>query len=208
MTEAENIITRALGPMRDQDQQFFAPDIMLGFLNEGQNDLAMRELLFIGSANGTITSGVFTIADTLYLRLRDIPGVAWIDETVWDQYDQGDYSDTNRPYAKVIGKTVSILPVPADTTVYPYTYYKLPTQLTGSGSELEVDVVHENKLLQFLRYKASEMAGDLQTSQTQLALYETGLHSVDRAFRGPRKGPWTMPRELSRMDTDVDAIHL
>lgn len=208
MTEAGDLIGRALLPLRDQDMNFFTPDMMMQALNEAQNDLAARELLFIESATGTITSGDFTITDQRYLRLREVEGVVWIDETVWNQYASNDYTDEERPYARVLGKTVSILPVPADTTTYPYTYYRVPAPISTTGAEIEFDFIHETRLINYLRYSACTMGGDPEAAGNYYALYAEGLHSPDRAFRQPRQGPWTMPRSLNRFDADPDAIHM
>lgn len=211
MTNAQEIIDRALFPMRDTGATaYFDPAELLGFVNDAQADIAARERQFRSFA----TVVVAVDAEGAYFELppsciaprwiRDTHGVevGQLDESTFNEYKFVIPEDSETYIATYYGNRCFLWPMPETGTTFSFGFYSVPAKLVDPGEDISLHQIWEAKLIRYVRSECYLRLGDIQNAGVDKAEYEKGLRpasaSVDRAVPGKinlafEPGPFDLP---------------
>ena len=134
MTTVQNIIDRALRPMRDSNQEYFVDAELIEYINEALEDLCAKERILSEEGNLTVSSGSGALPANLlqvrWLKNPDGTEAIWLDPSTFNEYQL--YSEnwsSEDPLATVYDDTVKVWPVNDGT--WQLGYYTLPAAMTA-----------------------------------------------------------------------------
>lgn len=213
MTTAQQIIDRALRPMRDPDQEFFLPDEMYEYLNEAQRDVAVRQSLFVTEELVAVNNGAITSSDPDNVAgwkwVRDSSGheLSWIDPSLFFRYQESDYADDTIPFVTPVEGELRILPVPDNGVQYTLGYVRMPADVDDSADAVEVPPMYHDKLVAYLRAQCYYRLDNETMGDRELTRYNMGLVEPVRAYSVNRPGRPVAAIEMTVFDDDPERRH-
>lgn len=214
MTNAQEIIDRALFPMRDTGATaYFDPDELLGFVNDAQADLSARERLFRSYATVTVQSD----AEGAYFELppqaiaprwiKDPHGieVGQLDESTFNEYKNVIPEDAETYIATYYSDRAFLWPMPVTGTQFSFGFYAVPAKLADPADDISLHQIWEAKLVRFVRAECYLRLGDVQQAAIDKQEYEKGLRPASAAVDRAVPGKINLAFEPGPFDLDLDS---
>lgn len=210
MTTAQQIIDRALRPMRDSAQEYFPDAELIEYINEGIEELCTKLRLLSNEANLTVTNGVANLpADLLQARwLKNPDGLeaAWLDPSTFNDYkENAPYWSADSPLAAIWDEQVRVWPVNDGT--WQFGYWQLPALLTADTDIFPLARQWERRIVRYVRGQCYYRLGEIDLADREIAVYASGLRpNADTADRN-QPGTVTLAMQGNVFDNDPDATH-
>jgi hypothetical protein len=211
VTTVQNIIDRAMFPMRDAAREFITDAELITYVNEAVLDIATRELLIHKETSVAITTGGILAAPTDLIGWRWIAndvGVegTWLDWSTWQQYSPVQDADSDFFIVTVYDDKAHVWPVPPNGTAFTVGYFGLPAELTAVGNTIPLSIAWDSKLVFYVRARAYERNGD-PLAASERDRYEDGLKRPGGVTTRNSPGELAFSISQTVFDDDPDARH-
>lgn len=209
MTTVQNIIDRALRPMRDTAQEFFVDAELIEYVNEAMEDLSAKERILSEEANLSITAGTASLpADLLQIRwLKNPDGIeaTWLDPSTFNEYELAgvDWSP-DEPLVTVYDNAVKVWPL--STATWKLGYWSLPTAMTADSDTIPLPRVWDRKIVRYVRAQCYYRLGEEDLGNIEMGQYAEGLRSSDSRDR-TIGGAVALAVSGNAFDMDPESIH-
>jgi hypothetical protein len=212
MTLISAIITRALAPMRDPDQDYFADSELIAYINECLIDLCIRERLIREQIAVVASSAALPLnADMVQIRWAKSPdaeSVKWMDESTFFDYQLTYPSwDLRNPLGTIYDQKIYLHPAPADGDSWTVGYHGIPAEIAADTDTFPLVRQWEEKVVRWVRAECYYRLGEIGLGDRERARYEHGLRPAQATTDRQVPGSLNFALEPNAFDADPDSIH-
>jgi hypothetical protein len=209
MTTVQNIIDRALRPMRDGSQEYFVDAELIEYINEAMEDLCSKERILSDEGNLSVSAGSAALPAAVlqvrWLRNPDGEEATWLDPSTFNEYQLSETAwDEDEPLATIYDDTVKVWP--ATTGTWKLGYWSLPTQMTVDSDTIPLPRIWERRIVRYTRAHCYYRLGEIDLGDREMQQYAEGLRSSDTNDR-TIGGSVSLAVSGNVFDLDPETIH-
>lgn len=199
-------VERSYDGLRDAPREFVPPVEVKAWLNEAQQDLALRQEVLEKSSTDVVPVGGLIPLPGDLLRLQEVRfgdvNVAWPERaTYW-----GD--PLGRTRARINNNAIEFDPPAAAGTRYELDYVYAPADLVADNDVSELPLDLQRKMVYYARAQGFLRCNETEQAQYWLDEYERGLKPPPSGRNRFDVGPMEIGYEPGPFDRDPGAVHL
>lgn len=176
------VVTRVKSLFGDSNEIFINDSNIVDWINEAQLEICRETHYKVGTSTANnaqaFRTGV-TLTDALLIRTitYGTTPLSLMDTETIDRMGLRELSDGIPQAYYFVGPAIYLFPKPesTDTTTVTVSYVKAPTDLTTTGSSLDIPVVYHNDLCNFIVMRAHERNENYRAAELYEAKFRASL---------------------------------